>query len=261
MLINGRQIAGEILGGLRRRPVPKGRMVAVLVGGDAASASFLARKAVVAQSLNIAFELISFSGLEPQADIKSSLRSLAEDPSVGGIVLQLPVPKTYDRDVLINAVGRAKDVDNLSGVAVVTPPAVGAVQAIIASCGKRFSDFKVVRIVGNGFLVGAPIARFCSLAGIPYEMANSKTGDLRNFIRSGDLVIMGVGKTGVVDPAWLQDSAGAIDFGFPPDFDQEKLAAVGARLAFYTPTPFGTGPILIAKLFENFYSLSGDNLY
>ncbi len=256
MQIDGREIAREILDGLRRRPVPRKRMVAVLIGGDEASASFLARKAAVAQSLGIAFELVSFSGRESQGDIEQSIRSFAADSSVGGIVLQLPVPKTYDRDALISSIREALDVDNLSGRVVVVPPALGAVVAVLASCGKQFSDYTAVRIVGNGYLVGAPIARFCALAGIPHEVANSKTADLHGFVRSGDLVITGVGKAGVVDPAWLADGAGVIDFGFPPDFNQEKLAASHDRLAFYTPTPFGTGPILIAKLFENFYSLN-----
>lgn len=256
MRIDGRGIAREILGGLRRRPVPRKRMVAVLLGEDSASASFLARKAAVAKTLGIAFEITSFSGRESQGDVEQSIRSFAADSSVGGIVLQLPVPKTYDRDVLISSIGEALDVDNLSGRAVVLPPALGAVKAVLASCGKHFSDYKAVRIVGNGYLVGAPIARFCALAGIPHEVANSKTGDLEGFVRSGDLVITGVGKTGVVDPTWLADGASVIDFGFPPDFNQEKLAAAEGGLAFYTPTPFGTGPILIAKLFENFYSLN-----
>lgn len=244
-----------MLAGLGRRPLPHGRMVAVLVGGDAASASFLARKAAVARSLGIGFELVSFSGLEKQEDIARSIAGFAADPSVLGIVLQLPVPKAYDRDALIAAVGTLKDVDNLSGRAAVLPPAAGAVEAVLASCGKRLSDFNAVRIVGNGFLVGAPIARFCAESGVPHEVANSKTADLEGFVRNGDLVIAGTGKAGIVDAGWLRDGAGAMDFGFPPDFDQEKLAALGGRLAFYTPTPFGTGPILVAKLFENFYAL------
>ncbi len=231
-------------------------MVAVLIGGDAASASFLARKAAIAKSLGIGFELVSFSGLEPEDDIVRALRSLVADQSVGGVILQLPVPKAYNRDALIGAVGTQKDVDNLSGYAAVLPPAVGAVQAILASVGKSIVDFNAVRIVGNGFLVGAPIAHFCAASGVPHEVANSKTADLGGVVRAGDLVITGVGKAGIVNVDWLQDGAGAIDFGFPPDFDQAALTVCGGRLGFHTPTPFGTGPILIAKLFENFYSLN-----
>lgn len=256
MRIDGKKIAGDIYAGLCRAKTPKRRMIAVLVGDDKASASFLARKAAAAQSLGIAFELISFSGRESQEDILHSLISFSEDPSVGGIILQLPLPAAYDRDALIHAIGVMKDVDNLSGCVDVVSPAVGAVQAVLASCGKQLSDYNAVRIIGNGFLVGAPIARFCIRAGISYEVANSKTTDLFNFVRAADLVITGVGVAGLLDPDWIMDNVGVIDFGFPPDCNQEKLRVSGERLAFYTPTPFGTGPILIAKLFENFYLLN-----
>ena len=258
MRIDGKELAKGIYGGLRRKPPPHSRIIAVLIGGNEASASFLARKAAVAQSLDIGFELVSFSGREPEEDIVRSLTSFAKDSSVGAIVLQLPVPAAYDRDVLIRAIGTVKDVDNLSGQADVMPPAVGTVHAVLASCGKKLSDYVAVRIIGNGFLIGAPIARFCAQAGIPHAVANSTTEDLEGFARSGDLVITGVGKSSLVNPDWLRNAAGAIDFGFPPDFNQDSLARNSSRLTFYTPTPYGTGPILIAKLFENFYSLSAD---
>ena len=256
MRIDGKKIAQNILFGLLRMPAPKRRMVAVLLGDNQASASFLRHKAAVAQSLGVAFELVSFLGREQQADIENAIRSFTADISVGGIVIQLPVPKKYDKDVFIRAIGAMKDVDNLSGVASVLSPAVSTVESVLTSCGKRFADYAAVRIVGNGFLVGAPIARFCAANGIPHMIADIGTKDLEGFVRAGDLVITGVGKTGVVNPDWLTDGVAVIDFGYPPDFDQDSLARNKGRLAFYTPTPFGTGPILIAQLFKNFYFLN-----
>lgn len=256
MRINGTRIAEEIVAGLRRMPVPKKRLVAVLVGSDAAAASFVARKAAVARSLGIGFETILFSGMESGVDIARSIQSLAVDVSVGGIVLQLPVPAPYDRDALICAIGAEKDIDNLSGRATVACPAVLAAEAVLASCGKKLADYAAIRIVGNGFLVGAPIAHACAELGSAHMVADITTKDLGGFVRDADLVITGVGEVGLIDPAWLAVGAGVIDFGFPPDLDQEKLAAHEDRLAFYTPTPFGTGPILVAKLFENFYALA-----
>ncbi len=239
-----------------RMPRPPRRMVAVLIGDDPASLSFLKKKEGAARAFDVDFELVRFSAGERQEAVVAALAALSADDTVGGIVLQLPVPEGYDRETLIRAIGVLKDVDNLSGMAGVTSPAVAAVRDILVSIGRDLGDYRAVRIIGNGFLVGAPIARFCAERGIPYAVADIHTEDLRGFVQGGDLVITGVGKTGVVDPAWLKVSAGVIDFGFPPDFDQEKLAAAEGGLSFYTPTPFGTGPILIAKLFENFYFLN-----
>ena len=257
MRIDGRVIATSIRERVMdRMPRPRGRMVAVLIGDNPASLSFLKKKEEAAHAFDVDFELVRFTAGEGQEVVVTALAALAADDTVGGIVLQLPVPEGYDREALIRAIGVLKDVDNLSGMAGVPSPAVAAVRDILVSIGTDLGDYRAVRIVGNGFLVGAPIARFCAESGIPHAVADIHTEDLRGFVQGGDLVITGVGKAGVVDPAWLQASAGVIDFGFPPDFDQEKLTAAGERLAFYTPTPFGTGPILIAKLFENFYSLN-----
>lgn len=239
-----------------RMPRPRGRMVAVLIGSDPASLSFLKKKEEAARAFDVHFELVRFDAGERQEVVVAALAALAALDAVGGIVLQLPVPRGYDREMLIRAIGARKDVDNLSGVAGVPSPAVAAVRDILVFAGRDFKGYRAVRIIGNGFLVGAPIARFCREFGIPYAVADIHTEDLEGFVRSGDLVITGVGKPSLIDPDWLPDGAGAIDFGFPPDFDQEKLAAAHDRLAFYTPTPFGTGPILIAKLFENFYTLN-----
>jgi methylenetetrahydrofolate dehydrogenase (NADP+)/methenyltetrahydrofolate cyclohydrolase len=76
-------------------------------------------------------------------------------------------------------------------------------------------------------------------------------------------VITGVGKAGIITPEMLRDGAGIIDFGYGTldgkysgDLDTRRLAMSDSRLAFYTPTPGGTGPLLVAKLFENFYELN-----
>ncbi len=256
--IDGQDIAAGIYEKLRRMPAPRVRMVAVCIGADAASLAFVARKAAVAQSLGIGFERVVFSGNEPQDAVLHAVGALSRDASVGGIILQLPLPKAYHRSAFVRALGLKKDVDNLSGFAAVREPSVRTVQAVLLARKKEFCDYRAVRMVGDGVLVGGPIARFCAASGIPHMVANGKTKDIEQFVRDADLVITGVGKTGIVNPDWLADDAGVIDFGFPPDFNQADLSRNGSRLAFYTSTPQGTGPILIACLFANFYSLNTD---
>lgn len=256
MKIDGQAVAAGMYGVLRRMPVPRTRMVAVLMGADGASLSFIARKEAAARSLGIDFERVAFSGEEPQETVLRVICALADDASVGGIILQLPVPKAYDRHALVSAIGSAKDVDNLSGSAAVLPPSVRAVEAVLAAGGKTIRDYQAVRMVGNGVLVGAPIARFCAARGVTHMVANGTTKNIAGFVRGADLVITGVGKAGIVHADWLADGASVIDFGFPPDFDQADLARNAPRLALYTPTPNGTGPILVACLFDNFYALA-----
>ncbi len=150
-----------------------------------------------------------------------------------------------------------KDVDNLTGKALVESPTVGCVKEIIAREKFAIRDFKNIVLVGQGFLVGQPIAVWLAVEDIVYSVVGIGTMNPEKIIRTADLVISGVGKTGVVRADWLKDGAGFIDFGFPPDIDQGELMSSGARLRFYTPTPHGTGPILVVKLFENFFAVCG----
>jgi methylenetetrahydrofolate dehydrogenase (NADP+)/methenyltetrahydrofolate cyclohydrolase len=155
-----------------------------------------------------------------------------------------------------------KDVDNLRSGTLVESPTVTVVKEVLQSVGWKLADKKVA-VVGRGRLVGGPIIKWLEKEGVDFKVADEKTENLQEFLSDADLIISGVGKEGLIKPEWLKDGAGVIDFGFPADFDFSsleirnlKLKIEPAGLAFYTPTPGGTGPILVAKLFENFYLLN-----
>ena len=94
-------------------------------------------------------------------------------------------------------------------------------------------------------------------------LADSGTKNLQEFLSDADLIITGVGKAGLIKPEWLKEGAGVIDFGYPADLNCTSPQDQGScgdkvfdNLLFYTPTPGGTGPILVAMLFKNFYTLN-----
>lgn len=272
--IDGAAIAQNSIDALKKRPRPKKTLAAILIGNDHASLTFVRRKSRVARELGIAFDFFQFSATDTEDTVRERIRDLSRDERVGGIVLQLPLPARFDRDALIAAIALRKDVDNVTGCLVVESPAVGVVKEILAAVSRSHNikfkslDGLIVAVVGKGFLVGAPISKWlerasASVSPFTFKAADIDTADIRGFVADADLIITGVGKAGLIDPRWLKDGAGVIDFGFPPDFTRET--SHGARpydvtilnhLAFYTPTPGGTGPILVAKLFENFYSLN-----
>ncbi len=263
LTIDGKAIARGIIEGLKKQPKPEKILAAVLVGDDKASLSFVRRKELVARELGIAFELFQFSAIDTANEVHERIRSLSHDEAVGGVILQLPLPARFNRDALIAAIDIHKDVDNLSGRAGVEAPAVLTVKEIFAV--SRFKSLKdvTIAVVGKGFLVGSPIIRWLhseslKVSGLILKTADIETENMRAFVVDADVVITGVGKENLIDPRWLKKGAGIIDFGFPPDIKQEiiNLKPETLKLAFYTPTPGGTGPILVAKLFENFYALS-----
>jgi methylenetetrahydrofolate dehydrogenase (NADP+)/methenyltetrahydrofolate cyclohydrolase len=137
-------------------------------------------------------------------------------------------------------------------------PAVGVVKAV---CEMQKYDLSLhsVAVVGLGLLVGRPIANWIMRKARETILFRS-TSDL-SLLRHADLVITGVGRASIIKPEMLKTGAAVIDFGYDNmhgDFDYEQLVPDDQRIIFYTPTPGGTGPILVAKLFENFFRLNAE---
>ena len=262
MVIDGKKIAEDIIGRLKKKGAPAKFMAAFLVGGDPASVSFLKRKEKMAKELGVDFRLYGFPGNMSQDDLRNEILKFAADENCGGIIVQLPLPSGINRDAVLAAVPAEKDVDTLRGN-LVLPPAAGVVDEILKATSCKIQD-KRAAVVGLGFLVGRPISEW--LKGKCAELdcldmgsdLNSPTGELKQ----ADLVILGTGQAGLIKPEMLKDGALVIDFGYgmkdgkiSGDLDVLKIENCKLKID-YTPTPGGTGPILVAKLFENFYNLA-----
>lgn len=275
MRIDGHAVAGEILEKLKKLPKPEKIFAAILIGEDSRSISFLRQKEQAAKELGIDFRLYNLRAELGNDGLRQEVRRLVEKKPVGGAVLQLPLPKGLNPHYILNAIPRKKDVDVLTERALgafyndrnpVLPPAVATVKAILEKVNFNLGEAKV-GVVGLGKLVGKPVGLW--LTGKCKELhLLGKNSDLQ-ILATCDVAILGVGKAGVVRADMLKSGAGVIDFGyyyFPDgevsgDFDPTLLAISNSHLAFYTPTPGGTGPILVAELFRNFYTLTKERLY
>jgi len=253
--INGNKIAQQIIAELKEQAQPTKRLVAILVGNNESSKSFLKRKQNIAQELGVDFQLREFEQSITQEDLEGEIMRLTDDDSVGGIILQLPLPSHLNRSEVIAKIDLSKDVDNLTGEAAVSAPAVRVVKDILKEANFDLSD-KTVAIVGSkGFLVGRPVVRWFNdqslrVDNLKIKVADIEIKDLESFLADADLIISGVGKKDLIDSSWLKGGAGVIDFGYPADLDLNS-----EQLSFYTPTPGGTGPVVVAELFKNFYKL------
>ncbi|MDE2001280.1 MAG: bifunctional 5,10-methylenetetrahydrofolate dehydrogenase/5,10-methenyltetrahydrofolate cyclohydrolase [Patescibacteria group bacterium] len=261
MRIDGKKIAEAIITRLRAQPKPDKMLAAVLVGDNPQSLSFLKQKERVAELLGVPFHLYRFETSVPEADLILGIKRLGDDPEVGGIIVQLPLPAHYDRDAVLAAINPRKDIDAISPASKewVDSLPVGVVKDILAEADADMRH-KTIAVVGRGFLVGKPVMAWLDAMGKSYALYHSQN-DLRG-IKEADVIITGVGKGGLIKPAMLKPEAGVIDFGYDRidgkmmgDFDPRPLADDPGRIAWYTPTPGGTGPILIAEIYRNFYKL------
>lgn len=176
-------------------------------------------------------------------------------------------PPHIDRQSILNAIPPKKDVDVLnerSPKDEILPPAVGVVKTILGIMNKELGIMNVI-VIGAGLLVGRPVSSWLENKVAGLSVFDEFTKDLRNKLKDADIIISGVGKANLFGAEDLKNEALVIDFGY--DFsggrihgDFSPIIHDSKFLIHYTPTPGGTGPILVAKLFENFYKLNEKDL-
>lgn len=276
MIIDGKAIADNIIERLRAAPKPGAFLGAALVGDDPASLNFLKQKEKVARDLGIEFRLYQLPSTITTDDLRAEIGRLAEPKACGGFIVQLPLPDAINRYYVLNAIPKEKDVDCLSEPALgafytergkIVQPSVAAVEEILACDNRTLRDLTVV-VVGAGFLIGKPVGFWLQNKVAELVVLDASVKNIHEKLGDADIVIAGAGHAGLFNALHLKPGALVIDFGFNRnvegkivgDFDPAGAAAsvfaTEQKNIHYTKTPGGTGPILVAKLFENFYTLN-----
>lgn len=276
MIIDGNTIAKDITERLRTHPKPGRFFGAALVGDDIASLNFLKQKERMARELGIEFRLYQLPRDITTDALRAEIGRLAEPKPCGGFIVQLPLPETINRYYVLNAIPKEKDVDCLSepalgafytGRGTIVPPSVATVEEIlkddhrIADNTAALRELKAV-VVGAGFLIGKPVAFWLQNRVAELVVLDADVRDVRGKLGDADIVVCGAGHANLFGAADVKPGALVIDFGFnhgadgkiTGDFDPAGADEKGVH---YTKTPGGTGPALVAKLFENFYTLNG----
>jgi methylenetetrahydrofolate dehydrogenase (NADP+)/methenyltetrahydrofolate cyclohydrolase len=266
MIIDGKKLAEEILEKLKekRKNYEKLKIAAFLIGKDEEKLSFLKIKQKFAQELDIEFKIYEIDENLSKRKIRKYLSQILKHKTIQGAIFQLPIPEKFSVQYLLNSIPSKKDIDCLSSrllgkfytnIPVIRPPAVEVVDFIKEKYNLDFQG-KNVLIVGYGRLVGKPLAHYFANLDATVIIAQSKT-DLKEYLKIADVIITGAGKANLIDEC--KDGAILIDFGYSfengkiyGDINFEKLKN---KATLITPTPGGTGPILVAKLFENFFKL------
>jgi len=269
-VLDGRAIARKIINDLKEKPGNwRDKFLgALLIGNDRASLNFLEQKEKIARELGIDFRLYQVSMDLTTDELRRKIGKLAQPKTCGGFIIQLPLPDKANKHYVLNAVPKEKDVDVLSekglgafytGRGKVMPPSVGVVKEILEGLGWKLRDLSVV-LVGAGFLIGRPVGFWLQNRVGKLTIFDSSTPDFRSKLNEADVVISGVGKPDLFSADDLKDNALVIDFGF--NLKQGKIigdfqsTGMGGGNITYTKTPGGTGPILVAKLYENFLILN-----
>lgn len=189
-----------------------------------------------------------------QSDALQTIQRLNADPTVHGIIVQLPVAEPSQTDELVNAVDPAKDVDGLGQSPVFDPATPTAVNWLLAGYNVELKQKKIV-IVGQGRLVGAPLARMFRDSGLHVETADITTDDLGALTRTADILITATGQPGLIRSDMIMPGAVVVDAGVATDAGKlvgDLADDVRGRTDLsLTPERGGVGPLTVCALFEN----------
>lgn len=243
-------------------------LAVVLVGEDPASAVYVRNKGKATAEAGMKSEEIRLEASATQEEVLGVVAKLNSDPSIHGILVQLPLPKQVDEMAVLDAIDPAKDVDgfhviNTGRQAVGLPAMVpctplGCIMMLKDKLGE-LSGLNAV-VVGRSNIVGKPMASLLLAESCTVTIAHSRTKDLPAVCRGADILVAAVGRPEMVRGDWIKPGATVIDVGINRiEKDDGKTKLVGdvcfseavEVAGAITPVPGGVGPMTIACLLAN----------
>ncbi len=238
-------------------------LVTVIVGDDPASEIYVRSKHRACEEAGMRSAHHGLPAETSEDDLLELVAELGRDPDVDGILVQLPVPDHIDPDRVVAAIDPAKDVDGLTpvnagllahGMAGLVPCTPAGVIELLRHEGVELEGAEAV-VVGRSKLVGVPVSRLLLQANATVTMCHSRTRDLAEVCRRGDVLVAAAGVAGLLGADAVKPGAVVIDVGtnrtddgLRGDVDFDAAAEVAAAI---TPVPGGVGPMTIAMLLVN----------
>lgn len=189
-----------------------------------------------------------------QDDAPEVIEKLNNDPSVHGIIVQLPLERPAETDAVVDLVAPEKDVDALGKDAVYDPATPMAILWLLAGYNINLQGKKVL-LIGRGKLVGAPLERIFQASGINVSVATRQTADLKTETLQADIIITATGSPAILYADMIKENAVVVDAGVAGE--EGKTVGDLAEDVYerddltITPTKGGVGPLTVCALFEN----------
>jgi len=239
-------------------------LAVILVGNDAASATYVASKAKSCKNAGIYSVVHEMPETITQEELLETIARMNENPKLDGILVQLPLPKHIDTTIVLEAINPLKDVDGfhpynvgrmVSNLDAFLPATPFGVMRMFQEYGIELSGKNVV-VIGSSDIVGKPMASLLINAKATVTVCNSRTKDLKAHTLAADIVVIAVGVPFLLKGDMVKDGAVVIDVGINRletgklvgDADFESLKDKCSHL---TPVPGGVGPMTIGMLLKN----------
>lgn len=265
-IINGKKIRDKILEKVKKeisklpfQPV----FCDILVGEDPVSRQYVEMKARYAEKVGIKFYSAVFPFAITTKELVGEIKKINKLENICGIIIQLPLPETVDKRIVLDSVDVSLDVDCLGSLAsenfyknnnkIGFPTALACLRILDSLC----LDFvnKNIVVVGQGELVGMPISALLSFRGLKIDTIVSDTKNKEIIIKNADVIISAVGRGKIVTGDMIKKGAIIIDAGTSEsngsvvgDVDIESVMNIAS---FVSPVPGGVGPVTVAMLLNN----------
>lgn len=271
-LIDGKRISQEIKDEVRieteelAKKGIKPCLAVILVGNDPASQVYVGNKKKACEYCGFDSLSIELPEETSEEELLNKIKELNEDPKVNGILVQLPLPKHINEDLVIETINPQKDVDGFHPVSVgnlligrpgflsCTP--AGIIQLLKRS-GVEISGKECV-VIGRSNIVGKPMSVLMLRENATVTICHSRTKDLAEVTKRADILIVAIGKPRMITKEYVKEGAVVIDVGIHRlegeskklcgDVDFDDVAPVCSKI---TPVPGGVGPMTIAMLMKN----------
>ena len=270
-LIDGKAIAAKFKADVRdevERAVARGLrrpgLAVIMVGDNPASAVYVSNKRKACAESGIVSIAHDLPYSTTHQELVQLIESLNRDPAIDGILVQLPLPQHIEQSLIIEKIDPAKDVDGFHPfnvgrlalrVPLIRPCTPYGVTKLIEHVGISPKGRHCV-VVGASNIVGRPMALELLLMGGTVTVCHRFTGDLAPFVAQADILVVAVGRPGIIRGEWIKPGSLVIDVGMNRGADGKLCGDVdfdGAmrRAAWITPVPGGVGPMTVAMLMKN----------
>ncbi|WP_079201852.1 bifunctional methylenetetrahydrofolate dehydrogenase/methenyltetrahydrofolate cyclohydrolase FolD [Pseudomonas sp. CC6-YY-74] len=270
-LIDGKAIAASLRQQIAKRVAERRQqglrapgLAVILVGSDPASQVYVSHKRKDCEEVGFVSQAYDLSADTSQGELLALIERLNDDPSIDGILVQLPLPESLDASLLLEHIRPDKDVDgfhpyNIGRLAqrmpLLRPCTPKGIMTLLHSTGVDLYGLHAV-VVGASNIVGRPMAMELLLAGCTVTITHRFTKDLASHVAQADIVVVAAGKPGLVKGEWVKQGAIVIDVGINRQADGKLIGDVEyeaalPRAGWITPVPGGVGPMTRAGLLEN----------
>lgn len=241
-------------------------LASIMVGENAGSEAYVRQQKKAAENLGIDYQLHNLEANIKEFALIEFVNKLNVDRSVNGIIIQMPLPEQIDYKKISQFILPEKDIEGmhpanigkvLFGKAKIVPCTAAAVMELINSAAIDLYGKEAV-VVGHSEIVGKPLAlllleKFATVT--VCHIGTSKAGKLEEHLKRAEVLIVAVGKAGLIKGEWIKEGAIVIDVGINRVDDKivgdVDFIAAEKRAAFITPVPGGVGPLTVTMLMRN----------